>query len=113
MTTQQMEAIKEQITEVTRNQAQAFPCVIRMSDTSYFLGGMSLRDWLAGQALAGLATHGAALKIVAAQAVELADLVLAELEDGEVKHSTRYSPPPPPPPPMKDGTILIREGERP
>jgi len=112
MTTQQMETIKEQINEVTQDELQAFPCVIPMKDTSFFIKGMTLRDWLAGQALAGLATHGAALNIVAAQAVKLADLVLVELEDGGTDHSTGgYSPPPPPPPPMQDGTILIREGD--
>ena len=50
MTTQQMETIKEQIMEVTQDELQAFPCVITMNGTSFFLKGMSLRDWFAANA---------------------------------------------------------------
>jgi hypothetical protein len=66
----------------------AFPEVrIRSGDnynapTKIYYSGMSLRDWLAGQALAGMATHLMPNEQVAANAVEIADLVLAELKKG-------------------------------
>jgi hypothetical protein len=82
MTPQQMQTIKEQITEVTQNQVQAFPCVIPMSDASYFLGGMSLRDWLAGQAIQGMLANPSLntveIEDVVCDAYQYADVMLAE-----------------------------------
>jgi hypothetical protein len=45
-------------------------------------GGMTLRDWFAGQALAGMATHLMPNEQVAANAVEIADIVIAKLKKG-------------------------------
>ena len=80
MTTQQMETIKEQIMEVTQDELQAFPCVIPMKDTSFFIKGMTLRDWFAGQALAHPYTRDDKddPDTVAIWAYQVADSMLAE-----------------------------------
>jgi len=51
-------------------------------ETKYYYRGMTLRDWLAGQALAGMATHLMPNEQVAANAVEIADLIIAKLKKG-------------------------------
>jgi hypothetical protein len=65
----------------TNNGGPAFPACneANMNDTM----GMTLRDWLAGQALAGLQSHGeyrAEPELVAQVAYEQADAMLAARE---------------------------------
>lgn len=64
----------------------AFPWVHDTNDTSYkYYGGMSLRDWFAGQALAMVADPHILLDnknipIIAARCVQLADALLVALQ---------------------------------
>lgn len=55
---------------------KAFPT----SPSHFELSGLTKREWLAGQALAGMgATWGCNADVVAEKAVEIADATLAEL----------------------------------
>lgn len=55
----------------------AFPC--RKEDLPYGCEGMSLRAWLAGQALAGMADSDGGIRDIAHDAVRIADATIAEL----------------------------------
>ena len=52
----------------TNDGGPAFPCDFNMSTFEHEVKGMSLRDWFAGQALAGLVPNGALqLEVIKAQ----------------------------------------------
>ncbi len=60
----------------------AFPSILTIYGIREEQTGMTLRDWFAGQALAGMATHLMPNEQVAANAVEIADIVIAKLKKG-------------------------------
>lgn len=85
MTTKQMQTIKETLMDVTQNEPQAFPCVVTVDGTSFFIGGMTLRDWFAGQALSGMMAnsyyHESGI-VPIKDCYHFADAMIAEREKG-------------------------------
>lgn len=66
----------------------AFPSLHELGDIAYTQGGMTLRDWFAGQALAGIIAHadkfGSLAPTIAAEAAyEAADAMLAARKGGD------------------------------
>jgi hypothetical protein len=61
----------------TKNKEPAFP---HMTGPESVCAGMSLRDYFAGQALAGLTAKGYNLKYLPGSAYEIADAMLKERE---------------------------------
>lgn len=68
--------IKKRIDPWLKDGGPAFPSE---TETGYY-GGMTLRDWFAGQALAGSPIFGDGYESAAKRAYEYADAMLAERE---------------------------------
>ncbi len=60
------------------NGGPAFPCPTYQLDPRDNVRGMTLRDWFAGQALAGMLSGRASTESVSAGAYAIADAMLAE-----------------------------------
>lgn len=56
----------------------AFPVSYKVNGQVFYHTGMSLRDWFAGQAISGAATHEASNNKLAAWAYDLADEMMKE-----------------------------------
>ncbi len=81
MTPEEIKKIKEEIMKVTQDEPQAFPCVVTVDGTSFFIKGMTLRDWFAGMAMHGILSYqglGVRFNQTASDAFDMADEMLAE-----------------------------------
>ena len=81
MTPEEIKKIKEEIMKVTQDEPQAFPCVVTVDGTSFFIKGMPLRDWFAGMAMQSIIAHrglGSRFSDNASDAFDMADEMLAE-----------------------------------
>ncbi len=64
----------------------AFPLEYKADGATVTCWGMSLRDWFAGRAIAGLSTKNYAEELMVAMAYDIADRMLKERE--KIRHET-------------------------